>query len=466
MSPTTPTPSSSPEIVARYLAFFRAHDHLELPGMELGSPSLTTSFVIAGMQPMIPFLRGDETPPHPRLVSLQRCLRGDDADAVGTNARKCTSFHMLGNWSIGDYGRHEAIEMARALLDELGLERELLWMTYFGGDPAVGLPPDDATVQEWLRLGIPSARLVPLGLEDNLWTMGGPGPCGPSTELFVDRGEALGCGRLDCRPGCECDRFLEFWNLVFIQDEWLPDGSYEPLPVRSVDTGMGLERIAAVLQGVPTVFDTDLFAPAQARLAALVGEGSRGNELPAHDGQGNQLPSEPRMGQPVPLEERARRMIVDHARATLLAMLAGVEPDHTGRGSVVRRLIRRAARQGRVLGIERPFLGELLVPLARGHESLLTPEERARVPVLARMVTEEEDRFSRVLTAGLRELGRLKPGPDGLIPGERIYALLADRGFPPDLAAEVLGERGFAVEWSGFEHAREAHRAVSRPTTR
>lgn len=480
MSPNTTLPLSSPEIVARYLAFFRARDHLELPGMPLAAPGLTTSFVIAGMQPMISYLRGEDLPPHPRLLSLQRCLRTDDADAVGLNGRKCTSFHMLGNWSIGDYGRCEAIEMALALLDELRLPRELLRITYFGGDPALGLPPDEATVGEWLRVGIAPEVLVPLSREDNLWTMGGPGPCGPCTELYVDRGEVLGCGKPDCRPGCECERYLEIWNLVFIQDEWLPDGRYEPLSVRSVDTGMGLERIAAALQGVPTVFDTDVFVLAQALLDELMG---RGNKLPAFGGgRGNTLPAYgtggdksllgvdggegalgTQMAGAVPAEERARRLIVDHARATLLAMLAGVEPDRGGRGSVVRRLIRRAARQGRVLGIERPFLGELFAPLVEGHAPLLSEEERARVPALARRVTGEEGRFARVLTAGLRELGRLQPAVDGLVPGERIYAMLADRGFPPDLAAEVLAERGLAVDWSGYERAREAHRAVSRP---
>ena len=463
MNPSEPL--LSPEIVARYLRYFGARDHLEVPGMALAAPDLTTSFVIAGMQPMIPYLRGAVPPPHPRLTSLQRCLRTDDADAVGSNGRKCTSFHMLGNWSIGDYGRRAAIEMALALLDELGLPRVALWVTYFGGDASVGLPPDTATVDEWLRVGIPAARLVSLGRDDNLWTMGGPGPCGPCTELFVDRGEALGCGQLDCQPGCACERFLEVWNLVFIQDEWLPDGSYQPLPVRSVDTGMGLERIAAALQGVPTVFDTDLFVPAQARLDELLAA----ERARAHDStrgpmrQGASAPRSATTEHGISAAERARRTVVDHARATLLALLAGVGPERAGRGSVVRRLIRRAAWQGRVLGLERPFLGELLAPLAAAHGPLLGEGERARIPALAQVIAEEEGRFARVLTTGLRELDRLAPGSDGLVPGERVYALLADRGFPPDLAAEVLAERGLAVAWDGYERARETHRAVSRP---
>lgn len=436
-------PLSSPEIVGRYLAYFRAHGHSELPGAPLVPPS-GTSFVIAGMQPMIPYLRGQEPPPAPRLTALQRCLRTDDAEAVGTNGRKCTSFHMLGNWSIGDYGRREAIAMALELLDALGLGRDALWVTTFAGDDALGLPRDEATTHEWRRVGMPEERIVPLGADDNFWTMGGPGPCGPCTELFADCGAARGCGRADCRPGCECERFLEIWNLVFIEYEWQPEGAYRPLPLRSVDTGMGLERIAAVLQGAESVFETDLFLPAHGRLLELAPEdGLKGGTETRQD-------------------VRARRMIVDHTRAALFALLAGVPPGRDGRGSVVRRLIRRAARQGRALGVERPFLAELVPPLLAGHGALLTAEERARLPELAQALTAEEVRFSRALTAGLRELARLGPGADGLVPGECLFALHADRGFPADLAAEVLAERGLAVDWHGYERARAAHRAVSR----
>ncbi|MBF6590615.1 MAG: hypothetical protein IVW57_08800 [Ktedonobacterales bacterium] len=454
---TTGQYRASSEIAERFLAFFRERGHREVAGAPLAVPGGGTSFIIAGMQPMIPYLRGQEPPPAPRLTALQRCLRTDDADAVGTNGRKCTSFHMLGNWSIGDYGRREAITLALALLDELGLDRSRLWVTLFGGDEALGLPRDEATAHEWRRMGMPEERIVPLGAEDNLWTMGGPGPCGPCTELFMDRGVARGCGRESCLPGCACERFLEIWNLVFIEYEWLPGGTYEPLPLRSVDTGMGLERVAAVLQDAESVFETDLFMPARTRLGELVA--TRGREAPPGRSAPSDQTDTARLER---AEARARQMIVDHARAALLALLAGVGPGHDGRGSVVRQLIRRAARQGRVLGLEQPFLGELLGPLATGHGALLTPEEQARVPELARLVTEEETRFARVLTVGLRELARLAPGPDGLVPGERLFALHADRGFPPDLAAEVLAERGLAVDWSSFARAREAHRVVSR----
>jgi alanyl-tRNA synthetase len=433
---------SSVEVVERYLSFFRTGGHAELPGSPIVVPGSSTSFIIAGMQPMLPYLRGQEQPPVPRLTSFQRCLRTDDADAVGINGKKLTCFHMLGNWSIGDYGKHDAIAMALdLLLNSFGLNAEKLWVTTFAGDAVLGVPADEVTIKEWLHVGIPGERIVPLGVDDNFWTMGGPGPCGPCSEIFVDRGEALGCGRPGCQPGCECERFIEIWNLVFIEYERLPDGSLAPLPLRSVDTGMGLERIGVVLQGAESVFSIDLFVPAMTRLT----------ELATTDVVGSGRS-----------EFRARRMIVDHTRAALFAGLAGVQPGREGRSSVVRRLIRRASRQGRVLGIDGPFLGELVMPLVQGHAGLLTLEERLRVPEVIRMLTEEEERFSRVLTIGLRHLAQLEPGEHGLVPGERLFELHAEKGFPSDLAAEVLAERGLQVDWLGYERALAEHREVSR----
>jgi alanyl-tRNA synthetase len=433
---------ASHTIVERYLEFFGARGHLRIAGGPLVSPEGGTSFTIAGMQPLMPYLRGLRPPPAPRLTGVQRCLRTVDVDAVGTNGRKMTLFHMLGNWSIGDYGRREAIALALGLLGELGVDRASLWVTTFGGDAALGQGPDEEAAEEWHRAGMAPERIVPLGAEDNWWgPPGASGPCGPDSEIFVDRGAALGCGAPDCRPGCACERFLEIWNLVFIEYEQDRDGVRTPLPLRSVDTGMGLERVAAVLQGVPSVFDIDLFGPARRRLEDLAPIGSAGGGA---------------------AETRARRLIVDHVRAALFAGLAGVAPDRDGRGSVVRRLIRRAARQGRLLGLERPFLGELVEPLMRPHLPLLEPGEAERLPRLAEALTEEERRFSRTLTASLRLLGRLEPDGDGVVPGERVFALHADCGFPADLAAEVLAERGLRVDWEGYERALAEHRAVSR----
>jgi alanyl-tRNA synthetase len=429
---------SSPEITRRYLAYFRAHDHTEIAGVPL-TASESTLFVIAGMQPLLPWLRGQTPPLAPRLTAIQRCLRTDDVDAIGTNGRTLSSFNMLGNWSIGDYGKREAIGFAVSLMDLLGVDRSNMWVTVFAGDAGLGLPPDEETVKEWQRTGQPEERIIPLGPDDNLWTMYGPGPCGPCTELFMDRGEALGCGLPNCRPGCSCERFLEFWNLVFIEYEWQPDGRYTPLPLRSVDTGMGLERIAAVLQRKTTLFEIDQFAGAHQRLAELA---------PTDDD--------------TPAQQRARRVIVDAVRSALYIHLTGVAPHPDGRGSVLRRLIRRAARQGRVLGLEQPFLGELVWPMVERSEDLFSPDERRRTSDVATTLTDEEHRFARVLTTGLRLLDRMHPEAGTIVSGEQLFRLHAERGFPADLAAEVLAERGIEVDWPGFEMAMERHHMISR----
>ncbi len=450
-STSVPHGYSSPEIVARYRAFFQAHGHTELVGSPLAVPGNSTSFVIAGMQPLLPYLRGQQLPPSTRLLSLQRCLRSDDADAVGSNGRKNTFFFMLGNWSIGDYNKGDAIEMALSLLlEDFALHQSTLWVTVFAGDSELGIPLDETAVEHWLRLGIPYERIVPLGAEDNLWTMGGPGPCGPCSEIYVDRGLAFGCGLPTCRPGCACDRFLEVWNLVFMEYERFTDGSLAPLPQRNIDTGMGLERIASVLQGVESAFSIDLYQPALSRLNEQLSEGNR------------QRPDLSMPVLPVTPEVRARRVIVDHVRAALFAGLAGVLPGRDGCASVVRRLIRRAARQGHLLGLQQPFLNELVVPLAQAHDAFLRVEERAQVSTLARMIADEERRFTYVLARGLQYLAHLEPDQQGHIPGERLFVLHAEKGFPPDLAAEVLAERGLSVDWSSYEPALAEHRRISR----
>jgi alanyl-tRNA synthetase len=437
------TKLSSNTIVERYLSFFRAHGHQEIAGSPLVLPGNTTSFVIAGMQPLLPYLRGQMVPPSPRLTSLQRCLRSDDADAVGTNDRKNSAFFMLGNWSINDYDKRTAISLASEFLFEHLLFRpEQLWVSVFAGEPEWCVLPDEVAVKAWLDAGISRDHIVMLGTEDNFWTIGGgPGPCGPCTEVYMDRGSQYGCGSPTCRPGCECERFMEFWNLVFMEFERLESGRIIPLPTRNIDTGLGLERTAAALQGAESVFSIDLFQPALTRLLELA---------PSKD---REDPKE---------QKRARRMILDHTRATLFAGLEGIGPGRDGRNSVVRRLIRRAARQSRLLGIERPILSELLSPLAEGHRALLSDDEYRRVPTLASLIDEEERLFSRVLGVGLRYLAQLEPDAQGLISGEQIFTLHAEKGFPSDLASEILAERGLAVDWLGYEEAAQAHRRVSR----
>jgi alanyl-tRNA synthetase len=448
-SPIVPYQISSERITETYLSFFAQHGHQRIAGVPLAIPETTTSFIIAGMQPLLPYFRGARVPPAPRLTGWQRCLRTDDVEVVGSNVCKMSTFHMLGNWSIGDYGRREAISLAVDLLAELGIDREDLWVTTFAGDTELGLPPDEETRLEWLRVGVPDQRLVALGAEDNFWTTGGPGPCGRDSELFIDRGREYGCGKATCRPGCDCERFLEFWNLVFIEFEQHADGTITSLPFMSVDTGMGLERIAMVLQHAPSVFETDLFTPALVQLDLLITTA----EAPLQSGRGpGQIKS----------SQQARRMIVDHMRSALLLLLEGVVPLHDGRGSVLRRLIRRAATRGQLLGISRPFLSRLLVPLADAHGGLITEAERQHIPDVVEIVRAEEQRFAGVLRAGLRVLDRATLDKNAMVPGEWLFQFQAERGFPADLAAEVLGEQGIQIEWPSFYAADSRHREVSR----
>lgn len=434
---------TSETICRTYMGFFKAREHMELPGSSLVAPDHSTYFTVAGMQPLLPYLRGQQPPPAPRLTALQRCLRTIDVNDTGSNGRKLTLFHMLGNWSVGDYGKREAIEMALELLTRLGLETSRFWVTTFGGDQALNLLPDDFTLDAWLRHGFSSERLLPLGMEDNFWDMGAnvPGPCGPCTEIFLDRGIEHGCGRPDCRPGCTCERFLEIWNLVFIEYERSPEGSLTHLPFLSVDTGMGLERIAMVLQDVPSVFDIDLFQPALELLRRLAPY--RENNDPD-------------------LDQRARRMIVDHTRAGMFACLEGVLPGQESRNSVVRRLFRRALRQGRLLGLSGSWLSRLVDPLFQSHAFMLSPEQRVRAPQLVEIIAREEQQFARTLTTGLRLLENMRHDEQGIVPGEAIFHLHSDRGFPSDLAAEILAERGLSIDWAGYEEAFARHRQVSR----
>lgn len=437
---------TSEAIVSTYLSFFAEHGHLQLPGSSLIAPDSSTYFTVAGMQPLLPYLQGRQTPPSPRLSSLQRCLRTVDVTETGRTGRKLTSFHMLGNWSVGgSYGKREAIELAIELLHTFGLDFQRLWITTFGGDLALNLPPDECTVSEWLRQGFPEQRVISLGLEDNFWDLGRhlPGPCGPCTEMFFDFGPEYSCGRPTCRPGCSCERFLEIWNLVFIEYNRSPEGELTRLPFVSVDTGMGLERIATVLQGVPapSSFDIDLFRPAGELLDQLVS--SHGEISP----------------QP---ELCSRRLILDHARSALFACLEGILPGQENRNSVIRRLFRRAIRQGHQLGIKSPFLFRFIDPLLQTHSFLLTSEQQEQITRCEEIFVEEEKQFARTLNTGLKILETLKPDERGLIAGEAIFHLYSDRGFPLDLAAEILEERGLTIDWPGYEQALVRHRQVSR----
>src|SRR5687767_4534184 len=285
------------------------------------------------MQPFKPYFRGDEAPPHPRLTSCQKVFRTTDIENVGLTARHLTFFEMLGNFSFGDYFKEGAAQFAWELSTKgFGFDPAQIWITVFGGDDDLGLGPDEEAIACWHAIGVPDERIVRLGREDNFWQSGPTGPCGPCSELYLDRG--LGFGREEDRPGDDTERFLEFWNLVFMQYELQPDGSLPELPTKNIDTGMGLERMASLLQGVPSVYETDLFRP-----LIELGEELSGKRY------GDDFPS-----------TRALRVIADHGRAATHLLADGVVPSNEDRGYVLRRIMRRAIQQAHVLGIDQPFL--------------------------------------------------------------------------------------------------------------
>src|SRR4051812_44884078 len=319
------------EIREKYLSFFEARDHRRMPSASLVPSSYDPSVLLttAGMQPFKPYFRGEEKPPHNRLTSCQKCFRTSDIDVVGTTKRHLTFFEMLGNFSIGDYFKQAAVEYATKFsTEELGLDFDRIWVTVFGGDEELGLGPDEEAIECWRSVGVPDERIVQLGREDNFWQAGPTGPCGPCSELYYDRGPDF--GGPDDRPGDDTERILEYWNLVFMQLELHDDGSLTPLPKQNIDTGLGLDRFAAILQDVPSVYETAHFRP----LIDL------GEEL---SGRRYDDDSE---------TTRALRIIADHGRGMSFLLADGVVPSNEDRGDALRRIMRRAILHARKLSIE------------------------------------------------------------------------------------------------------------------
>ena len=326
------------EIRERFLSFFEERGHLRVPSASLVPPSYDPSVLLttAGMQPFKPYFRGEEEPPSKRLTSCQKSFRTVDIEVVGTTKRHLTFFEMLGNFSVGDYFKQGAAEYAWELSTQgFGFDPDKIWITVFGGDEELGLGPDDEAIEVWRSIGIPDERIVLLGREDNFWQAGPTGPCGPCSELYFDRGPDFGPDT--DRPGDDTDRFVEFWNLVFMQYELQADGSLPDLPFKNIDTGLGLDRMAAILQGVSSVFETEHFRP----MIEL------GEELSGR-----------RYGQDF-ATTRALSMLADHGRGATFLMADGVVPSNEERGYILRRIMRRTMQQGRVLGIEGSFLRPL-----------------------------------------------------------------------------------------------------------
>lgn len=424
------------EIRRAFKQFFAERGHMVLPSFPLvPKDDPTLLWINAGMAPLKPYFDGREIPEVPRIVDAQKCIRTNDIEEVGHTARHQTFFEMLGNFSFGDYFKLEAITWAWEFLTQvLELDPDRISVTIH--------EEDDEAFEVWHhRVGLPESRIY-RGKEDNFWEIG-EGPCGPCSEIFYDRGEAYGCGSPECKPGCDCDRFLEIWNLVFTQFNKNADGSYSPLPKKNIDTGSGLERLASILQDVPNNFETDLFRPIIHRAAELSGRPyGRSAEDDVH-----------------------LKIIADHVRTVTFAIGDGVLPSNEGRGYIIRRLLRRAVRSGRKLGVERPFLYELVDVVDRimGDDY---PEVREKRSLIERVVRTEEERFLQTLAAGEELLNRtideVQARGETVLSGEAAFRLYDTYGFPIDLTVEIARENGIEVDREGFERELEEQRARAR----
>jgi alanyl-tRNA synthetase len=437
-------PVRADEIRETYLSFFEKRGHLRVPSSSLVPPSYDPSVLLttAGMQQFKPYFRGEEKPPSQRLTSCQKCFRTVDIDVVGTTKRHLTFFEMLGNFSIGDYFKQGAVEFATELSTEgFGLDFERIWVTVFGGDEELGLGPDEEAITHWRAVGVPDDRIVLLGRDDNFWQAGPTGPCGPCSELYYDRGPAFGGD--DERPGDDTDRVVEYWNLVFMQYELRSDGSLTPLPAQNIDTGLGVERMSAILQDAGSVFETEHFRP----MVEL------GEELSGHKyGEDDRV-------------TRALRILADHGRGMTFLLSDGVVPSNEERGYVLRRIMRRAVQQGQVLGIDQSFLPQLAERVVEVMAAAYPDLER-NADTIRRWATSEEESFRRTLDQGERLLAEIvrRAREDGTswIAAEDAFKLHDTYGFPYELTKELLAEEGLAVDDQGFEELMEQARDVAR----
>ncbi len=426
------------DIWSTFRDHFQLLDHLLLPSAPLPVDDPTLLFVSAGMVPFKPYFLGDAPPPAPRIVSLQKCVRTTDIDAVGVSMRYNTFFQMAGSFAFGDYFKTEAITYAWALLDKLGVDPDRIWVTVY--------EDDDEAFRLWRRIaGLPPERIQRLGRADNLWDMGVPGPCGPSSEIFFDRGPRYGS---DGGPAVDTDRFMEMWNLVFMKDvrgEGIGDDYpiVGELPSANIDTGMGLERTAVVLQDVGTVYETDLVRPILDRIATL-----------ATRGYGVDRDDDVRM-----------RIVADHVRSAVMLVNDGVTPSTDGRGYVLRRLVRRAMRSIRLLGVDEPVLGELTT-VVRDLMAPTYPVLVAEFPRIDQVLRDEEEAFRSTLATGSRIFGlaveKAACRSTGVLSGADAFRLHDTYGFPIDLTLEMSAEAGLTVDEPGFRALMEEQRSRAR----
>jgi alanyl-tRNA synthetase len=432
---------TSNEIREGFLSFFEEQGHLRRPSASLvpRADDRSTLLTTAGMQPQMPFFLGRESPPGPRTTTAQKCFRTPDIDEVGLDTYHLTFFEMLGNFSFGDYFKEGAIAFATEFIQErLKLDWDRIWVSVHAGDPEFKLGPDEVAIELWEKIGMPAERIVPLPSSENFWSVGGPGPCGPDSEIYYDWGEEIGCGTADCKPGCSrCERFLEFWNLVFMEYEQHADGTLTPLPKQNIDTGLGLERTARIIQNVPSVYDTDGFQAVMKMVAERSGV-AYGDSADA---------------------TKAHRVLADHGRGMTFLVSDGVTPANEGRGYVLRRVIRRAAQHGLRIGMEAPFLADLSDAVIDQMGEAYPELVRHRADIHA-VLAEEERRFGETLERGMKLFE--DAAARGRITGDDAFTLAATYGFPIELTQELARERGLEVNDEEYTQLMAEHREISR----
>lgn len=430
------------EIRDKFLKFFEAHGHTIVPSSSLiPKDDPTLLFTNSGMVQFKDCFLGLEDRGYTRATSSQKSVRAggkhNDLENVGYTARHHTFFEMLGNFSFGDYFKKESIAWGWEFLTEtMALPKEKLWITIY--------QDDDEAFEIWNKqMGVPAERIVRMGMESNFWMMGETGPCGPCSEILYDQGSSVGCGRPECSVECDCDRHLEIWNHVFTQFDRDKDGNLHPLPKPNIDTGMGLERLAAIVQGVQSNYDTDLFTPIIQGIARISGR-VHGTNADA---------------------DASMRVIADHSRAVTFLIGDGVLPSNEGRGYVLRRILRRAARHGKLLGLDRPFLHDVVSIVVDTMKDAY-PDLIEKESFIRKVMINEEQRFIETLDTGLRilseEVAILMSKGEKIIPGEVVFKLYDTYGFPVDLTADIVRKDGLSLDMEGFEKAMEAQREKAR----
>ena len=427
------------ELREMFLRFFETKEHLRLPSFSLIPQDDASLLLInSGMAPMKPYFKGDKEPPRHRICTCQKCIRTGDIENIGKTARHGTYFEMLGNFSFGDYFKHEAIAWSWEFLTSpewVGLDPERLYPSVY--------EKDDEAFNIWRdEIGIPESRITRLGKEDNFWEHGS-GPCGPCSEIYFDRGEEYGCGKPDCAPGCDCDRYMEVWNNVFSQFDNDGNGNYSDLIQKNIDTGMGLERLAVVCQGVDSLFDVDTVMNITRKVSEITG---------AHYGDSHKT-------------DVSLRVITDHIRASVMMISDGILPSNEGRGYVLRRLLRRAARHGKLLGVNEPFLYQVVDVVVHENECQY-PELREKQAYITRVIRNEEENFAKTIDAGMHIFSDLlaehKAKGECVFSGADAFKLYDTYGFPIDLTREMVQEQDMTVDEDAFQDLMEQQRVRAR----